>query len=166
MTIVRHPLPEPSFATHDFPVHPEDEASIIALYRDGLGDEQIARKMMFKLPVLLRILRALERDGKIRRRAAARSAAEVTVYKPRILPLTPEREAEFIRLYTGGARLDDIATALAMPRGTVTAHLALLRIAGKVERRKPLSTQPPGGRRAVYVTAEPRKSKTDWEVRA
>lgn len=86
MIVVRHPLPEPSFASHDFPVHPEDEASIIALYRAGLGDEQIARKMLFKLPVLLRILRALERDGKIRPRCRARARAEITLYKPRPAP--------------------------------------------------------------------------------
>ncbi len=90
MTIVRNTAPA-GFENAHFPVHPEDEASIIALYNGGLGDGQIAHKLLFSVDVLQGILQRLVDENRIAPRTGRKAAAQPPMYRTQ--PQTPPAHA-------------------------------------------------------------------------
>ena len=133
MTIVRNTAPA-GFKSAHFPVHPEDEASIIALYNGGLGDNDIARKMYFTPEVLGGIMERLTMEGRIKPRAIKRKQAP-GLY---LGPLTADQKRKLIDCYTANMPQLQMRSVLGRSRSWVAGQLRRLILEGEIERRPKL----------------------------
>ncbi len=159
MTIVRNTAPA-GFENAHFPVHPEDEASIIALYNGGLGDNDIARKMYFTPEVLVGILARLTQEGRIKPRAM-RGKKQVGLY---LGPLTAEQKRLLISCYTANMPQLQMRIVLDRSRSWVAGQLRRLIRDGELERRQKLPSHPPRQQTPPAHAAATGKHKADWKV--